>query len=196
LPKYCCSIAQVVVTSFTKLLYMFFFEDSALQDQPYAPLETVSHPRLQESHHVSRMEALCFCRQLWSSITNLGFLLACDLLQSFDYFFLVKIPFKTSIVPTNDQLLSRSLSSQVEREIHSIPCIKHCKNCESCPLQVTWKVKFKCQICLSCLSRLSWLSCFSCLSWWPLWPRRAWYHNHENHDHQFCTFTFWQQRAF
>ena len=64
LPKYCCSIAQVIVTSFTKLVYMFFFEDSALQDQPYAPLETVSHPRLQESRHVSRMEALCFCRQL------------------------------------------------------------------------------------------------------------------------------------
>ena len=39
LPKYCCSIAQVVVTSFTKLVYMFFFEDSALQDQPCAPLK-------------------------------------------------------------------------------------------------------------------------------------------------------------
>ena len=64
LPKYCFSIAQVIVTSFTKLVYMFFFEDSALQDQPCAPLKTVSHPRLQESHHVSRMEALCFCRQL------------------------------------------------------------------------------------------------------------------------------------
>ena len=100
----------------------------------------------------------------------------------------------TLIVPTNDQLLSRSLSSQVERVIHSIPCIKHCNNCESCPLQVTRKVKFKCQICLSCLSLLSCLSCFSCLSWWPWWPRRAWYHNHENHDDQFCTFTFWQQR--
>ena len=29
--------------------------------------------------------------------------------------------------------------------------IKHRKNCESCPTQVTWKVKFTCQICLSCL---------------------------------------------
>ena len=27
--------------------------------------------------------------------------------------------------------------------------IKHRKNCESCPTQVAWKVKFKCQICLS-----------------------------------------------
>ena len=25
---------------------------------------------------------------------------------------------------------------------------KHSKNCESCPTQVTWKVKFKCKICL------------------------------------------------
>ena len=28
---------------------------------------------------------------------------------------------------------------------------KHCKKCESCPTQVTWKVKFKCQIYLSSL---------------------------------------------
>ena len=27
---------------------------------------------------------------------------------------------------------------------------KHCKNSESCQSQVTWKVKFKCQFCLSC----------------------------------------------
>ena len=39
---------------------------------------------------------------------------------------------------------------------------KHCKNCESCPTQITWKFKFKVQICLSCLSWLSW---FSCLCW-------------------------------
>ena len=36
--------------------------------------------------------------------------------------------------------------------------LKHRKNCESCPTQVIWKVKFKCQICLSCLSSLSDLS--------------------------------------
>ena len=35
---------------------------------------------------------------------------------------------------------------------------KHRKNCESYPTQVTWKVKFKCQICLSCLSSLTCLS--------------------------------------
>ena len=29
---------------------------------------------------------------------------------------------------------------------------KHRKNCESCPTQVTWKVKFKCKFCRSCLS--------------------------------------------
>ena len=28
---------------------------------------------------------------------------------------------------------------------------KHRKNCESCPTQVTWKIKYKCQICLSSL---------------------------------------------
>ena len=38
---------------------------------------------------------------------------------------------------------------------------KHRKNCESCPTQVTWKVKFKSQICLSCLSSLTYLSCLS-----------------------------------
>ena len=27
--------------------------------------------------------------------------------------------------------------------------MRHRKNCESCPTQVAWKVKFKCQICLS-----------------------------------------------
>ena len=32
---------------------------------------------------------------------------------------------------------------------------KYRKNCESCPTQVTWKVKFKCQFCLSHLSPLS-----------------------------------------
>ena len=47
--------------------------------------------------------------------------------------------------------------------------IKHCKNCERCPTQVPWKVKFKCQscfscvFCVSCLSRLS-LFCLSSLS--------------------------------
>ena len=29
---------------------------------------------------------------------------------------------------------------------------EHQKNCESCQSQATWKVKFKCQFCLSCLS--------------------------------------------
>ena len=33
--------------------------------------------------------------------------------------------------------------------------LKHRKNCESCPTQVTWKVKFKCQISLSCLSSVT-----------------------------------------
>ena len=42
--------------------------------------------------------------------------------------------------------------------------LKHCKNCESCPAQVTWKVNFKCQICLSCVSCLSCLSCLSHVS--------------------------------
>ena len=36
---------------------------------------------------------------------------------------------------------------------------KHPKNCESCPSQVTWKAKFKCQICLSCLSSLLSIPC-------------------------------------
>ena len=57
----------------------------------------------------------------------------------------------TSIVPTNDQFMSCPLSSQVERVIHTIPCIKQSKICKRCPTQVTWKVKFKCQFCLSCL---------------------------------------------
>ena len=56
----------------------------------------------------------------------------------------------TSIVPTNDQFMSCPLSSQVERVIHTIPCIKQSKICKRCPTQVTWKVKFKCQFCLSC----------------------------------------------
>ena len=29
--------------------------------------------------------------------------------------------------------------------------IKYRENCKSCPEQVTWKVKFECQICLSSL---------------------------------------------
>ena len=51
---------------------------------------------------------------------------------------------------------------------------KQRKNCESCPSQVTWIVKFKCQIflfsltCLSCLSR--YLGCPVCL------------HGYDNHD--------------
>ena len=46
LPKYCFSIAKAVVISLTKLVYMyypkwwvFFFEDSVLQEQPCAPLK-------------------------------------------------------------------------------------------------------------------------------------------------------------
>ena len=94
------------------------------------------------------------------------------------------------IVPTNDPLLSRSLSSQVERVIHTIPCIKHHKNCESC---LTQKVKFRCQICRSCLA------CPGCPVF-PVCPDDHGEHdNNENHNHdshdQFCTFTFWQQRA-
>ena len=29
--------------------------------------------------------------------------------------------------------------------------VKHRRNCKSCPTQVTWKIKFWCQICLCCL---------------------------------------------
>ena len=48
------------------------------------------------------------------------------------------------------------------------PHEKHSKNCESCPTQVTWKVKFECLFCLSCLSCLScpWPPC----AFWPPWP--------------------------
>ena len=45
-------------------------------------------------------------------------------------------------------------------------CLRR-ENCESCPTQVTWKVKFMCLSCqssLTCLSRISWLSCLTCLS--------------------------------
>ena len=42
------------------------------------------------------------------------------------------------------------------------------KTLRKLPAQVSWKVKFKCQICPSCLS---WVSC---PSWWPWWPWRAW----------------------
>ena len=38
------------------------------------------------------------------------------------------------------------------------PETKHHKNCESCLLQVTWKIKFQCQICLSWLFFLTVLS--------------------------------------
>ena len=50
---------------------------------------------------------------------------------------------------------------------------KQRKICESGPTQVTWKVKFKCQLrlswlysltCLTCLSCLSCLTCLTCLS--------------------------------
>ena len=56
-------------------------------------------------------------------------------------------------------------------------CYKHCKNYESCPSQVTWKVKFKYQICLSCLACLSPLSW---LSWFPICPDD--HDDHEDHD--------------
>ena len=44
--------------------------------------------------------------------------------------------------------------------------IKHRKNCESCPTQFTWKIKFKCQICLSVLHLLSdyWQKCVNATS--------------------------------
>ena len=32
--------------------------------------------------------------------------------------------------------------------------VKHRKNCECCPTEVTWKFKFKCWLCPSCLSLL------------------------------------------
>ena len=43
---------------------------------------------------------------------------------------------------------------------------KHRKYCESSPTQVTWKVNFKCQFCLSCRSSPSYPSC----SWQPWLP--------------------------
>ena len=42
---------------------------------------------------------------------------------------------------------------------------KHRKNCESCPTQVTWKIKFKCQFCLYCMFFLTCLSFLCCVSW-------------------------------
>ena len=99
----------------------------------------------------------------------------------------------TSIVPTNDQLLSHSLSSQVERVIHTIPCIKHRKNCKSCSTQVTWRVKLNVRsVCHVCPIRPD-------CPVFPVCPddhddHDEFDHN-DNHDNQFCTFTFWQQTA-
>ena len=53
----------------------------------------------------------------------------------------------------------RPLSVALARRCKMYYKAKHRKSCESCPTHVTWKVKFKCQICLSCLSSLTCLSC-------------------------------------
>ena len=45
------------------------------------------------------------------------------------------------------------------------------QNCESCPTQVSWRVKFRWQSCLSC--RLSWLYCLSGLSGLSCMPEYA-----------------------
>ena len=57
-----------------------------------------------------------------------------------------------------------------EQEERNKVGIKYSKNCESCPTQVTWKVKFKCQFCLimfvrSVLFVLSFMSVLSCQDW-------------------------------
>ena len=52
-------------------------------------------------------------------------------------------------------------------------CLKHRKNCERCPSEIIWKIKFKCQICLFSLSHLSWLSWFS---------SPVDHEDHDNHD--------------
>merc|ERR1719204_1025869 len=68
--------------------------------------------------------------------------------------------------------LQRRILNSVFHIVNHIVNTKHRKNCESCPSQVTWKAKFKCQICLSCLS--SCLSCPGC----PVCPD-----DHDDHDY-------------
>ena len=58
---------------------------------------------------------------------------------------------------TNQNWKSRTSSNTLsvhtrQRGLYNDPLTKHRKNCKSCPTQVTWKIKFKCQICLFCLS--------------------------------------------
>ena len=66
------------------------------------------------------------------------------------------------------KMLQRTLSTRtcdrISFENEVLRC-KHCKNCESGPSQVPWKVRFKCESCFSCLSclyRLSFLSRLTC----------------------------------
>ena len=85
---------------------------------------------------------------------------------------------------TNQNWKSKTSSNtlSVHTRLYNDPLTKHRKNCKSCPTQVTWKIKFKCEICLFCLSCVPWVSCLSWSPWWSSW--RLWRsYKHDIHDY-------------
>ena len=190
LPKYCFSIAKVVVTSFTKLVHIYYpkwlGECSSLRTQ-----RCKKNLVRRWNCKLSSFTRVTSCESYGSSL-----LLQADLINN-----ITKGDNRCSLFGIHSNILGSSLlvflcraliASFLSRSTLTWLCLqtinfwaalflflgwasnpyhtmhKTSQELRKLPAQVSWKVQFKCQICPSCLS---WVSC---LSWWPWWPWRAW----------------------
>ena len=172
LPKYCFSIAKVVVTSFTKLVHIYYpkwlGECSSLRTQ-----RCKNNLVRRWNCKPSSFTRVTSCESYGSSL-----LLQADLIIN-----ITKGDNRCSLFGIHSNILGSSLlvflcraliAFFLSRSTLTWLCLQTINFWAALilfrrklPAQVSWKVQFKCQICLSCLS---WISC---LSRWPWWPWRA-----------------------
>ena len=141
--------------------WVFFFEDSALQEQPCAPLKLKailiykSHRQAAQIINITKGEYGCSLFGIHSNILGSSLLvfLCRALIASFlsrstlTWLCLQTINFWAAL------FLFLGWASNPYHTMH-----KTSQELRKLPAQVSWKVQFKCQICSSCLSWVSWLS--------------------------------------
>ena len=97
------------------------------------------------------------------------FILTLKSLESIQLRFLASPTTKDSSGCSSESNVALQTTVKVWHTLHKNK--KHRKNCESCPSQVTWKVKIKYQICMSVLSDLSVLMTMTTTEWEKVWSR-------------------------
>ena len=215
LPKYCLSIAKVVFTSLTKLVHInypkWLGECSSLRTQRCknnlvrrwnCKLSSFTRVTSCESYgsslllqadliiNITKGDNRCSLFGIHSNI--LGSSLLVFLCRALIASFLSRSTLTWLCLQTINFWAALFLFLGWASNPYHIPCIKHRKNCENCRHKFPGK------------SSLNVRSVHPVCPGYPVCPDDRDdhdehdcndKHNHDNYGGQFCTFTFWQQRA-